>query len=923
MTRCLCLALLLTVASSIAQEQVDKADAQAKGAAALTRLTMRVRVTKAVPEPAAVRIQWRRGGEGLGGNVVRSSFLGAGDEQKIPFGAWTGWFALRTITGGGRGWDFPTIVVEGVSGGAGAKGKAAVPKQSDVLADLDDAPKAAAAANAKGAPVTLSDIVVEFEFADGGKVFHRFTETAPKGATVGFAFPGSALGDKVTPEFIAQLNGLSTHARLRRERLEALFKEPAPMPQRFALIGHLGGYGEGVPGKGGGSGYGVRHCNPAILVDECRTLQMLGVNSLVGSLRFADAAGFGSKFRQVYWGGPGSGSPMNMLQGNSKVVVDACPFDPALPPLMAESTKRAIEEHRAAKAKESWALWTDEIGVFAKEHIARCDRCAEKFRAYVQAQKLTPVQLGAATWDEVKPFDIWGAPAEGAKAGKGKARPVAAGPQTPADALRAYYTSRFMTHATAQVFPEAARQFKAAGIPLYAMQGPTPSWSGSSLDWHEFYDHGANTAFVFETSNRDARVWQWESYLADIGRGIAVRHQMPMGCLVKPHRGAPAQRMLTVIARGTRVVEWYTYGPDYSKGDSFSQSPELLEQVARAARFLGQAEEYLYGAKHAGQPEVAFVTPRSSEIWGRSGGLNGTAFENAKWVYLALAHAHVPVDILSEQQLAEGKLERYKAIYIPGPNLRRDAAAQVKTWVREGGRLWTDALGLSRDEADQPSAAMDELLGLKDRVLERWGSVPLYGATSLGALVETNAPAHAAFGEAQKALVARIGREPLKPTTAEVVAHFADKQPAVTRNRFGKGEVTVVGCWSGLSYSAQVRRADFDMRADFTPGLREFIAAPALAAKAYRPAVPAEALVEAVALDNAGRRSVALINWSYERKAGEAGKGRLQTAEKLRVELAGMGAVKSARSLIHGPLPLANGAVVVPSLAEIDLLVLE
>jgi len=87
--------------------------------------------------------------------------------------------------------------------------------------------------------------------------------------------------------------------------------------------------------------------------------------------------------------------------------------------------------------------------------------------------------------------------------------------------------------------------------------------------------------------------------------------------------------------------------------------------------------------------------------------------------------------------------------------------------------------------------------------------------------------------------------------------------------------------------------------------------------------VPAEALVEAVALDNAGRRSLALINWSYQRKTGEAGKGRLQTAEKLRVELAGLGTVKSVRSLIHGPLPLDNGSVIVPSLAEIDLLILE
>ncbi len=132
------------------------------------------------------------------------------------------------------------------------------------------------------------------------------------------------------------------------------------------------------------------------------------------------------------------------------------------------------------------------------------------------------------------------------------------------------------------------------------MQGPTPSWSGHSLDWHEFYDLGANTAVVFETSNRDPRAWQWESYLGDIVRGIAGRHRLPIGCLIKPHRGAASQRMLSLVLRGAEAIEWYTYGPDYAKGDSFSQSPELLEGVGRAGRFLAKAEDYLYAARWAG-----------------------------------------------------------------------------------------------------------------------------------------------------------------------------------------------------------------------------------------------------------------------------------------------------------------------------------
>src|SRR5256886_6128663 len=88
--------------------------------------------------------------------------------------------------------------------------------------------------------------------------------------------------------------------------------------------------------------------------------------------------------------------------------------------------------------------------------------------------------------------------------------------------------------------------------------------------------------------------------------------------------------------------------------DSFSQSPELLREVAKANRFLGQCEQFLYSAKLVQQPQVALIFPRSSEIWGRATSLGITALEDAKWVYIALAHAHVPVDVLSEQQLAEG-----------------------------------------------------------------------------------------------------------------------------------------------------------------------------------------------------------------------------------------------------------------------------
>ena len=896
-----------------AQEQIDLADAPRAGKEPAAPMAIRVRVSKCLPEQKEIVVRWRYGGEGLGGKTVRGEFAAEKSRPGAPPplrpGEWTAWLPLETVAGRGHHWAFPAITVDS-------------PKVGRKKADPPH------------------EIAVDFEVAQKGSVFKRFTETAPKGATVSFAFPGVDLdeGGTANPAFVAALQGISGHAHDRYNRLVQKFGDTPPVLRHFAVLGHLAGYGEASAGAGkhGAAGYGVHHCNPAIVADECRTMRMLGMNGLVGggSLELADAAGTGEQFRHLFWGGPGSASPMGYVADKRKGE-EGCPFDPALAPRMAETVEWVIEEDRATKAKASWALWWDEIGVAAKQHIAHCPTCRKAFCAYLRRQGVTPQDLAAASWDNVKPYDLFPSnqPSGGGKAARKATQNPPPVPTETAEALRYYYTYRFMTIATANLFAESAKKFQKAGIPLYAMQGPTPSWGGASLDWHEFYDMGANTALVWETSNRDPRVWQWESYLGDIMRGIAARHTYPIGSLVKPHRGAPPQRMLSVVSRGAEVIEWYTYGPDYAKGDSFSQSSELLEQVAWSGRFLAQAEDYLYHARWARQSEVAFVAPRSSEIWGHAI-LGNTAFEDAKWVYLALAHAHVPVDILSEQQLAEGKLARYKVLYVVGPNLRRDAAAKVAEFVHGGGTLWTDALGLARDEANQPATALGDLFP-GARQLQPWGTVPAYKAAALQSLDETTIPASAtvawnaggAWGQGK--IQARMGREPLEAGGGEIIARFADGKAAVVRRQCGRGEVIQAGLWAGLSYSAQVRREDYNMQRDFDPAIRALVAAPALSRGVYRPVLPAEPLVEGVLLEKDGKRSIALMNWAYCRtenpttRRGET----LQVHKNLRIALPGVENIHAVRSLLYGALPLAGtGAdrgVVLPELGAIDLLIVE
>ena len=237
-----------------------------------------------------------------------------------------------------------------------------------------------------------------------------------------------------------------------------------------------------------------------------------------------------------------------------------------------------------------------------------------------------------------------------------------------------------------------------------------------------------------------------------------------------------------------------------------------------------------------------------------------------------------------------------------------------------GGTLFTDALGLSRDEANQPATAIAPMLGLSARTLEKWGSVAPYRAVGLKPLTETDAPAHAAFTMGGVTLQAGIAREPLASKTGEVLAKFADGKPALIRNVHGKGEVYIAGFWSGLTYSAKVRRADFDMRADFDANIRNLIAAPALKKHVAQPVQPDDALVEAVLLNKNGKRSVALMNWAYKR-AGTT--SELEPVKSLRISLAGAGDVKAVRSLTHGPLKITGNTVVLPALDAIDLLLIE
>ena len=134
---------------------------------------------------------------------------------------------------------------------------------------------------------------------------------------------------------------------------------------------------------------------------------------------------------------------------------------------------------------------------------------------------------------------------------------------------------------------------------------------GHSLDFFDFYRF-ADNGFVYETSNTGPQIWSWDSYLCDVGRVVSQTMNKRFGIYVKPHRGAPVQRALSAISRNAKMLYWYTYGPDYFKGDSFADSLESVTLAAKAAHLIGKCEDVLYGASWIQPAEVAIVKPRCS-----------------------------------------------------------------------------------------------------------------------------------------------------------------------------------------------------------------------------------------------------------------------------------------------------------------------
>ncbi len=278
--------------------------------------------------------------------------------------------------------------------------------------------------------------------------------------------------------------------------------------------------------------------------------------------------------------------------------------------------------------------------------------------------------------------------------------------------------------------------------------------------------------------------------------------------------------------------------------------------------------------------------------------------KDQQMLYLALRHAGVSVDLITDDDIAElNALKGYDVVYVAGEWSDHRAVRKLDEWVRAGGVLYATAGAGGMNEFGEPAADMLKLLGLKDAKTEK----NLYVFRTLLELpLATPIDTITMDGRA----IPAVGmKQTLAPAGAKVLGTWKDGRAAVTVNELGKGKAFAVGTLAGASYMKTGLRAQ-----PWARGGRKTVYNPTVfdeaATKLVRLGVDARDVVrevecsnpnvEALVMDSDRGTLVTLVNWD------NAPIKDLKVTVKLAAKPKGVRSVQQQKAL--GGVAYENGA---------------
>lgn len=269
--------------------------------------------------------------------------------------------------------------------------------------------------------------------------------------------------------------------------------------------------------------------------------------------------------------------------------------------------------------------------------------------------------------------------------------------------------------------------------------------------------------------------------------------------------------MWQVVAHGAReiaVYAWYPMNAGYeSNGYGLINLDGTLTPRAHAAGETAKAIAQNAASIDKAQPapaEVAILYNRLSYMVGGTepslSTLGNAERDSLEGLHRAFLEKQIPVDFVSTQDVIDGRVKAYKILFLPyAVMISQQVAEGVKHYVEQGGtavagaRLaWNNARGFASDVI--PGFDLAKVFGAREKIIRPVEAARLLMESSPS--LPGMKPGEAVRGDSFE--------EELEPLAgAQVLARFADGQPAMIENAYGKGKAILAGTFLALSYERE------------------------------------------------------------------------------------------------------------------------
>ena len=533
------------------------------------------------------------------------------------------------------------------------------------------------------------------------------------------------------------------------------------------------------------------------------------------------------------------------------------------------------------------------------------------FHGWLRAQNVRPADLGVKALDDVVPIEspdvLRQRQQQDQKAANRIFYYTARFRQAAATERLRWLTESFHRYAAANTMTSSLvadhPYFAGSGLGM-GMDEPNMAWGGHplSLDWFDLARQRAVDVIGIEDwmglQYMYGPRYTWEGFQL-MGFQAAMfrsgsRGRQPIIAWITPSDATNlALKTSSALAQGAKHFFYWTYGPTATSTENYwSDLRGEYDGIVRMTRQLASAE-HIIAPGVPRKTRVALLYSISADLWQPWGYIH---MLERRATYLALVHDHYLVDMLTEEDVAAGRLADYDVLYTVDPNISARATSAIERWVQDGGYLFGACGAGSRDEFNEPGPGLARVFGIEPAIrtevrpeeyrlrgglnwMDYFDRIRLERGPLLGE--------PAAFG----VLGVKVA---FKPTTSKVIGRFKENAPAAVLHELGRGQAAYIGACPGLSYLKDAGFVPAELKEQYPPAQRRILTGLAAARGVTRLVELSQPVVEAGVYDAPAGTALVLANFTY--RPIEALTARVPLAKP----------VQAVRSIEHGALQFAE-----------------